>query len=83
MLRKGLFPIFIDRVVYIKYVCICSQDSLKLGFRCTQRLEVRILDKVYLDVDSAGETVVDEEGISLGSSPAGPATLLIRRMEED
>ena len=44
---------------------------------------MRILDKVYLDVDSAGETVVDEEGISLGSSPAGPATLLIRRMEED
>ena len=28
---------------FLMYVIVCSPDSLKLGFRCTRRLELRIL----------------------------------------
>ncbi len=32
-----------DVLMEIRYVTVCSRDYLKLGFRCTRRLEVRIL----------------------------------------
>ena len=46
--RHNVFQSFIvDRKIYVKNqlggCCCCSHDSLKLGLRCTRRLEVRIL----------------------------------------